>query len=132
MAFLLWGCSASRHSPMGSPALNGTWIPVSEELGGKTLPPAAFQTQQLVLGDSTYIFSAESVDKGAVKFHGNKMDIYGKEGVNAGKHFTAMYQLENGLLTICYNLAGDSYPDSFTTTGKPLYFLTTFKKTAAN
>jgi uncharacterized protein (TIGR03067 family) len=112
---------------MRSDSLNGTWIPVSEEIGGKVLPAAAFQDQKLVLDDSTYLFSAESVDKGVVRLHGNKMDIYGKDGVNAGKHFTAIFKFDNGILTICYNLAGDSYPESFATAGKPLYFLSTFK-----
>ena len=56
------------------------------------------------------------------------MDIYGKQGVNAGKHFTAIYKLENELLTICYNLRGDSYPAAFETKGKPTLFLSVFKK----
>ena len=117
---------------MRSDTLNGTWIPVSQEIGGKVLPSAAFQNQELLLDDSTYRFTAESVDKGVVRYQGNKMDIYGKDGVNAGKHFTAIYKFENGILTICYNLAGDSYPASFTTMGKPLYFLTAFKKPAVH
>jgi hypothetical protein len=71
---------------------------------------------------------AESVDKGVVKYKEDKIDIYGKDGVNAGKHFTALFKLENGLLTICYNLKGDNYPESFDTKGKPLFFLSVFKK----
>jgi uncharacterized protein (TIGR03067 family) len=56
------------------------------------------------------------------------MDIYGKEGVNNGKHYTAIYKLENGQLSICYNLKGDSYPGSFDTKGKPLFFISVFRK----
>ena len=56
------------------------------------------------------------------------MDIYGKEGVNSGKHFTAIYKFEEGLLTICYNLSGDRYPEAFETKGKPMYFLSVFKR----
>ena len=56
------------------------------------------------------------------------MDIYGKEGVNTGKHFTAIYQFENGKLTVCYNLSGDSYPETFETKGKPMFFLSVFNK----
>jgi hypothetical protein len=48
--------------------------------------------------------------------------------VNTGKHFTAIYKYENEELTICYNLAGDSYPQSFDSKGKPMYFLAVFKK----
>ena len=79
--------------------------------------------------------SAESADKGEVTYNNGKMDIYGKEGVNAGKHFTAIYKYENlpaggagGQLTICYNLMGDSYPEAFETKSKPVLFLSVFKK----
>ena len=108
--------------------LNASWVPVQEEIGGKALPAAGFQTQKLVIKDSSYTFTAESVDKGIVKYHGDKMDIYGREGVNKGKHFTAIYKLENDQLSICYNLKGNGYPESFTTAGKSLLFLCVFKK----
>jgi uncharacterized protein (TIGR03067 family) len=108
--------------------LFGKWIPVKLEINGAALPESSFITQQLILADSNYLFIAESVDKGIVKYTDNKMDIYGKEGVNAGKHFTALYTLEKELLTICYNLAGDKYPESFETKGKPTFFLAVFKK----
>jgi uncharacterized protein (TIGR03067 family) len=109
--------------------LNGTWIPVKQEIGGKELPKAVYEKQKLVIVDSNYILSAESVDKGVVKYgDGDKMDIYGKEGVNTGKHFTAIYKFENEQLTICYNLAGDSYPDGFETKSKPTLFLSVFTK----
>ena len=71
---------------------------------------------------------AESIDKAVVRYGGDKMDIYGKEGINAGKHFTAIYKYENGELTGCYNLAGKSYPEAFETKSKPLLFLSVFKK----
>jgi len=109
--------------------LNGTWIPVKQETAGKELPKAVYEKQKLVIIDSNYIFTAESVDKGIVKYAGDdKMDIYGKEGINTGKHFTAIYKFENEQLTICYNLAGDSYPDAFETKSKPTLFLSVFKK----
>jgi len=108
--------------------LQGTWIPSRQEMGGKALPPAAFERQRLILADSTYTTIAESVDKGIVKYNGDKMDIYGREGVNAGKHFTAIYKCNVEELIICYNLKGDSYPTSFTTSGDPLLFVSVFKK----
>jgi|ERR1700722_2156716 len=108
--------------------LNGTWIPVKQEMNGEALPESSFQNQRLIISDSNYTFSAESVDKGIAKFSDGKLDIYGKEGVNTGKHFTAIYKLENHLLTICYNLKGDDYPETFDSKGKPLFFLCVFKK----
>lgn len=112
--------------------LNGTWQPVTQEFAGKPIPAAAFEKQKLILLDNTYTVLAESVDKGEISYNSGKMDIYGKEGVNNGKHFTAIYKLENGQLTICYDLSGSGYPESFETTGRPMFFLSVFKKEPAN
>ena len=109
--------------------LDGKWVTVRLVINGADLPEAAFKNQQLIISDTTYTFTAESVDKGVVKYTENKIDIYGKDGVNAGNHFTAIYKLgSDGLLSICYNLAGDHYPEDFETKGKPSYFLAVFKK----
>ena len=110
--------------------LNGTWVPVKQTMGKVTLPPASFAAQKLVIADSTYTFTAESVDKGVCRYAegSNKMDIYGKEGVNTGKHFTAIYKYENDQLTICYNLKGDSYPEAFDTSAGPMLFMSVFKR----
>lgn len=108
--------------------LNGTWVPLKQEIGGKMLPQAIFENQKLIMIDSIYTVIAESIDKGIVKYRAGKMDIYGKEGVNAGKHFTAIYKYENGQLTICYNLSGGNYPGGFETKDKPVFFLSVYKK----
>jgi uncharacterized protein (TIGR03067 family) len=121
-------CTPTKKIATNSGILNGTWTPVKQELGGKELPAVIYEKQKLILSDSTYTVIAESIDKGIVKYADNKMDIYGKEGVNAGKHFTAIYKLGNGELTICYNLLGESYPETLESKGKPMYFLSIFKK----
>jgi uncharacterized protein (TIGR03067 family) len=122
------GCSSSKNAANKTGLLNGTWVPEIQEIGGNPLPAAAFANQKLIITDTNYTVMAESIDKGVVKYKEDKIDIYGKDGVNAGKHFTALFKLENGLLTICYNLKGDNYPESFDTKGKPLFFLSVFKK----
>ncbi len=121
-------CASARNATMKSNPLDGTWVPVKQEMAGTLLPKAAFEKQKLIISDSTYTVIAESVDKGIVKFMDDKMDIYGKEGVNSGKHFTAIYKFEEGLLTICYNLSGDRYPEAFETKGRAMYFLSVFKR----
>ena len=120
-------CSTTNISAQSN-KLNGTWVPVKLEIDGNALPPATFEKQKLIISDTAYTFIAESVDKGTLKYNDGKMDIYGKDGVNAGKHFTTIYKFENDQLVICYNLAGDKYPEAFETKGKPTYFLATFKK----
>ena len=122
------GCAGPKNTVISPDNFSGTWVPVTQEFSGSALPASAFQNQKLILADRHYTVIAESVDKGIVKYKGNKMDIYGKDGVNAGKHFTAIYKYENNQLTICYNLAGDSYPEAFETKGKQMYFLSVFKR----
>ncbi len=125
------GCFTAKDASTKQNKLNGTWAPIQQEIAGKSLPPTAFENQRLIISDSTYTFTAESIDKGIVQYQDNKMDIYGKEGVNAGKHFTAIYKYENEQLTICYNLTGDSYPLAFETKTQPALFLSIFKKEGA-
>jgi uncharacterized protein (TIGR03067 family) len=108
--------------------LDGTWVPVKEEMAGAALPASVFEKQTLEIKGDTYTHTAESVDKGEVSYKEGKMDIHGKEGVNQGKHFSAIYKLENDELTICYNLAGDPYPEKFETKGNPMFFMAVFKK----
>jgi uncharacterized protein (TIGR03067 family) len=121
-------CLTTKKINTKSNFLNGTWIPLTQEFGGTSLPKGAFANQKLIISDSAYTVIAESVDKGVVKYQSDKMDIYGKEGVNAGKHFTAIYKFENDQLTVCYNLSGNNYPETYDTKGKPMYFLSVFKK----
>jgi uncharacterized protein (TIGR03067 family) len=122
------GCASTKYTGNNSGQLNGTWVPIKQEMGGKALPEIIYKTQQLIISDSNYTVVAESVDKGMVRYNNDKMDIYGKEGVNKGKHFTAIYKYANGQLTVCYNLLGTDYPATFETAGKPLYFLSVFTK----
>lgn len=130
LAVLFAACTSTQQIPStsNSNALNGNWVPVQQEIGGNVIPKSAYEKQLLTIKDSTYSFMAESLDKGIVSYKGDKMDIYGKEGVNAGRHFMALYKYENEQLSICYNLKGDSYPESYDTKGHPLYFLCVFKK----
>jgi uncharacterized protein (TIGR03067 family) len=126
--FCFCNCTTTKTTVKYSSFLNGSWSPIRQEIGGKELPAIVFQKQKLVISDSTYTFSAESVDKGLCSYKNGQLDIYGKVGVNVGKHFTAIYKLDKDELTICYNLAGDSYPSDYETKSKPTLFLVVFKK----
>ncbi len=129
MLVLAISCNSGKNAKTKVNELNGTWIPVSQEMGGKLLPASYLEKQKLIIDNNAYTVIAESVDKGEITYAGGgKMDINGKEGTNAGKHFTAIYKYDNGQLTVCYNLAGDSYPEAFETKGKPMYFLSVFKR----
>ena len=126
LTIILFCFTTAFFSTKKSNVLDGVWIPVKQEISGAELPKSAFEKQRLVISDTTYTFYAESIDKGVSKFSDGKLDIWGKEGVNMGKHFMAIYKYEDEILTICYNLAGNVYPESFDTKGKPAYFTSTF------
>jgi uncharacterized protein (TIGR03067 family) len=122
------GCASTKKTSLNSYLLNGSWTPIKQEIAGNNLPEVVFQKQKLIINDSNYTFTAESVDKGTLNYNNGQMDIYGKEGINKGKHFTAIYKLANQQLTICYNLKGDTYPSTFETNSNPTLFLSVFKK----
>lgn len=124
---LALSCAAQKQKPIRF-TLDGSWTPVKQEMGGKELPKEVYATQKLIMVDSNYTVKAESIDKGIVRYKNGKMDIYGHDGVNKGKHFKAIYKQEKGFLYICYNLAGDSYPKKYETTGNSMFFLSTFKR----
>ncbi len=122
------GAFNSVHTSVFSGELNGDWVPVKQVLGGKELPGSVFENQLLTLSDSIYTFVAESVDIGTAFYKDGRMDIFGKEGVNKGRSIKAIYKLENEVLTICYDLTGTDYPESFETEGNPMFFLSEFKR----
>ena len=86
------GCAGLKKASTEISRFNGTWLPVKQESGCKTLPEAPFEGQKLIINDSSY-------------------RIY-----------------ENGLLINCYDLSGKGYPETFVTTGNPIYFISVFKK----
>ena len=127
LLFLCISCANTKKATHSYP-LNGTWTPIKQEIAGKELPAIAFKNQKLVIADSNFIFTAESVDKGICRYQNGQMDLYGKQGVNTGKHFMCIYKLENNQLSVCYNLAGDSYPVDFETKSKPTLFVCVYAK----
>ncbi len=123
-----WSCAVREPASPGPVSLNGTWIPVKQELAGMPMPASAFESYRLILTDSLYSYGSTQADQGTIRYANGKMDIYGRVGPNSGKHFTAIYKHTNGQLTICYNLAGDSYPVKFDSRDHPMFFLAVFKK----
>lgn len=122
----IWSCGPVRSVGRTAGTLNGAWVPVQQELNGIPLPEAAYKGYILKIADSVYSYTDH--DKGAIYYKEGKMDIYGRQGVNAGKHFTAIYKKENGQLVVCYNLAGNGYPAAFDTKKGSGLFLSVFRQ----
>jgi uncharacterized protein (TIGR03067 family) len=116
----LAGC-ASKKAPQEAFTLAGVWEPVKAELGGEDLPVSTFGGATLELTSDTYAFAG---DRGTYELLSAKllsaksageMDIYGREGPNAGHTIPAIYDLKGDELRICYELGDGSRPREFAT-----------------
>jgi uncharacterized protein (TIGR03067 family) len=116
---------------------DGTWKPVSVELGGQPLPDEVLQTMELMLEGNSYVMRAgEQLDRGTIALDEEtlplRMDIAGTRGPNAGKHIPAIWRLDGDLLTICYGLEGESRPFSFATGANPKLFLVKYRRSPSH
>lgn len=108
--------------------LNGTWNTVYQEFEGRQIPSPEFEGQKLILYENTYTVIGAKSDEGIIKANEEKLDLYGTDGANRGRHYAAIYRINKNRLTICYNLAGGTYPSDFKTEGHRQYFLSIFER----
>jgi uncharacterized protein (TIGR03067 family) len=115
-------------------ALQGTWLPVKAELGGKPMSAEILKTIVLKLNkdnyettvagepdNGTWIIDASTKPKG--------MTVNGVIGPNAGRTFPCIYEIEGDTLRICYDLSGARRPTEFKTeAGTKLYLVTYNRK----
>lgn len=109
--------------------IEGTWIIVAAELGGRSMPIASFNGAKLVLNSGRYVFHD---DFGTYKLipveTPQAMDISGTEGPNKGKTFLAIYKLAGDSMTICYDLEGKVRPKEFKAEPGTRQFLVSYKR----
>ena len=122
----------SRDAKDGD-TIQGTWLPSSAEIGGKTFPDEVRNTIKLVVKDDKYTVTVgKQVDQGTVKLNPaakpKQMDIIGTDGPNKGKTFLAIYERDGDTLRICYDLSGKSRPTEFKTMANTKLFLVTYKR----
>jgi uncharacterized protein (TIGR03067 family) len=114
--------------------IQGTWVPISAELGGKEFPEEVRKSIKLVLKDDTYLVTVgkEGSDEGKCKLDPAKtpktLDITGTKGPNMGKTFLAIYELTGDKLRVCYDLSGKDRPKEFKTTDGSLLYLVTYER----
>jgi uncharacterized protein (TIGR03067 family) len=111
----------------------GTWLPVTAELGGKEFPEEVRKTIKLVLTPNTYVATVgKESDEGTCKWDPAKkpkeVDITGVKGPNKGKTFLAIYELTGDTLRVCYDLSGKARPTEFKTTQGTSLYLVTYRR----
>lgn len=113
--------------------LQGSWKPVTAELGGKPFPDAVLKTMKLVVADGKYTVTVgEQPDEGTVKLDAAKkpraMDIMGTKGPNEGKTIPAIYEVTDSTLRVCYDLSGKARPTEFKTKADTQLFLVEYRR----
>src|SRR5262249_35103719 len=117
----------------GKDSFDGTWLPVTAELGGKKFPDELRQNMKLVLKDNKYTVTVgKSVDQGTVKLNPaakpKEMDITGTDGPNKGKTILAIYERDGDTLRVCYDVGGKTRPTEFKTREGTTLFLVSYKR----
>lgn len=125
--------TAKGDGPQDTDAIQGTWVALAAELGGKPFPEEVRKSNKLTLTDGTYTVTVgKNPDQGTVKLHPlakpKAIDITGTEGPNKGKTFLAIYELDGDTLKICYDLSGKGRPTEFKTTEGTQLFLVTYQR----
>jgi uncharacterized protein (TIGR03067 family) len=123
----------AEAQPTGGDDVQGIWKPVQAELGGARLPDALIAAWRLELRDGKYTLTgAESPDSGTYTFEESKkpktMDVTGTDGPNKGKTFPCIYELDDDILRICYDLSGKERPKEFKTAKQTKLYLVTYKR----
>ncbi len=110
--------------------IEGTWTPVAAELHGQSIAPETIAHLSLMLTDESYELRAREtiIDEGRIELSPGAMRIIGTKGPNAGRAIPAIFKLDGGAMTICYNLNGESLPPAFTTAAGSDFYLVTYER----
>jgi uncharacterized protein (TIGR03067 family) len=119
----------TAYSLDDSKFIEGNWLIIEAEIGGKKIPDEGFRGRRLSLKDGKY--SSEN-DLGEYKIDPKakirSIDITFTEGSNKGKTILAIYELQNDSLRICYDLDGKSRPKEFMTKSGTKQFMVTYRR----
>ena len=96
----------------------GSEMCIRDRLGGEGLPDTVLQAMTLTLTTDTYattIAGGQGSDRGTYKIdeeaNPKRLTITSTNGANKGKSQLAIYEItEDGVLRICYDLAGKRFP----------------------
>ncbi len=113
--------------------LDGSWIAISAELGGKKIPSGLLSSISFSISKDTYIARlAGATDKGKLSINPDliphTMDIIGLDGPNKGKTIRAIYRMTGKHLEMCLALEGGDYPEKFTSPPDQQFFLVQYRR----
>jgi uncharacterized protein (TIGR03067 family) len=120
-------------TPDDAEKVQGTWKPVTAELGGQPMSDAILKLISLKLENGTYeAFVGDEPDRGTYTLDAaaqpKGMTVVGTDGPNKGKTFPAIYEIKEDTLRICYDLSGAKRPTEFKTIGGTKLYLVTYHR----
>jgi uncharacterized protein (TIGR03067 family) len=110
---------AAAKATTSAPRLDGVWVVVSTEVNGTTKPADETVGLSLKLSGETYsvITKTQQIDRGTFTANPAKspkqMDIRAEIGPYAGRTLTAIYELKDDTLQICYAIRSAERPTTF-------------------
>jgi uncharacterized protein (TIGR03067 family) len=113
--------------------MEGVWVPIKGEVDEKPMPDESLKATTLTITKDKYVVVVgDSKDAGTCKLDPTKkprqLDVTSTEGVNKGKTFLAIYELDGDTLTVCYGLDGKTRPTEFKTQKGSTRALMTYKR----
>ncbi|CAN5139717.1 hypothetical protein BH11PLA2_BH11PLA2_47810 [soil metagenome] len=113
-------------------ALAGTWTIEKFVYEGADLT-GTFKDATLVLDGTTYtLTNGKDVDKGTFVIDSSKtpkwMDLTGTEGPSKDKKFFCIYEVKDGVMSVCYNLDEKGRPAKLETAKDSKTMVITYKK----
>lgn len=113
--------------------LDGRWLPVAMEFGGKPFPEEARKGIVLEIDGEAYTVTVgKEVDKGTVKVDTTAspvaIDIVGVVGPNKGKTILGIVEVGKDTLRVCYDFSGGDRPKEFKTAEGTGHFLVTYER----
>lgn len=112
------------------PSLEGTWQPLTAELGGEEAPQMMLEKMELELAGGNYAvrFGGIAADHGTYTVDADgQLTLTGVAGANAGRTIPGLFKFAGGTLSICYGLGG-TRPEKLATGQDPQLYLVNYQR----
>jgi uncharacterized protein (TIGR03067 family) len=130
-------CAGPKAPAKKTGGLNGRWVLTSGVRFGEQFSDSDGKSINLTLSNGKFTDKiGEQIDEGTYKVDDSKtpktLTFTGTSGPNKGKTMLAIYELEKGTLTICYDMSGKAFPEKFESKPGTPSFLATYEREKGN